>query len=399
MNFLSFKLSFNDYYSQDISNKIKAVKKRKAQKGEFQGNSAPYGYKKDPENKNHLVVDEEVKPVIQEIFKLYLGGNTTSQIAKIMNDRGIESPGVHIGLPQYKKGECIWKRYAVYTILKNPVYIGTMVGLKTQKTSHKVKQVKINSIEKREIVEHTHEPIIEKRIFEMANNKIKSLSTTRCRKHDHELKGLVYCAECGSRATIKAKSEHNKNGTTRITLYYICGRRNSDKNSCRNGTMTAKKISDIVLKEVQEECKKIKYSKKELEEIYSQARENSTYKKKTLKKQIEEQEHKLKQMENQIDELYTDKTEKRIMLEDFTRLYNNILDKKEKTIKTIQQLKAEFSLEQEVKIIKYDKIRKIAGECLKLENVNKEVLNQLIDKVEFTEDKQIKIRYKFAEYK
>lgn len=92
MNFLSFKLSFNDYYSQDISNKIKAVKKRKAQKGEFQGNSAPYGYKKDPENKNHLVVDEEVKPVIKEIFKLYLEGNTTSQIAKIMNDRGIESP-------------------------------------------------------------------------------------------------------------------------------------------------------------------------------------------------------------------------------------------------------------------------------------------------------------------
>lgn len=274
-----------------------------------------------------------------------------------------------------------------------------MVGLKTQKISHKVKQVKINSIEKREIVEHTHEPIIEEKIFEMANNKMKSLSTTRCRKHDHELKGLVYCAECGSRATIKAKSEHNKNGTTRVTLYYICGRRNSDKNACRNGTMTAKKISEIVLKEVQEECKKIKYSKNELEEIYSQAMENSTYKKRTLKNQIEEQESKLKQMENQIDELYIDKTEKRITVEDFTRIYNNILSRKEKTIKIIQQLKAEFNLEKDVKIMKYEKIKKVVEECLNLENVDKAVLNKLIDRVEFTEDKQIRIKYKFREYK
>lgn len=92
LNFLSFKLSFNDYYAQDISNKIKSVKKRKAEKGEFQGNTAPYGYLKDPDNKNHLIVDEEVREHIKNIFNLYLEGNTTSQIAKIMNQKGIESP-------------------------------------------------------------------------------------------------------------------------------------------------------------------------------------------------------------------------------------------------------------------------------------------------------------------
>ena len=65
LNFLIFKLSFNDYYSQDISNKIKAVKKRKQEKGEYQATYPPFGYKKDPNNKNHLIIDETSKVVVK----------------------------------------------------------------------------------------------------------------------------------------------------------------------------------------------------------------------------------------------------------------------------------------------------------------------------------------------
>ena len=86
MQFLTFKLSFNDYYAQDISNKIKSVKQRKIEKGEFQGNTSPYGYKKDPNKKNHLIIDEYAANIVRTIFKQYVNfGLSKSQIAKKLN--------------------------------------------------------------------------------------------------------------------------------------------------------------------------------------------------------------------------------------------------------------------------------------------------------------------------
>ena len=79
---MTFKLSFNDYYAQDISNKIKSVKFRKIEKGEFQGGIAPYGYKKDKNIKNHLVIDEYASNVVKDIFNMYIDkGLSQAQIA------------------------------------------------------------------------------------------------------------------------------------------------------------------------------------------------------------------------------------------------------------------------------------------------------------------------------
>ena len=92
LNFLIFKLSFNDYYSQDISNKIKAVKKRKQEKGEYQATYPPFGYKKDPNNKNHLIIDEVTAPIVKRIFNMYINGIKTAGIAKILNEEKIPTP-------------------------------------------------------------------------------------------------------------------------------------------------------------------------------------------------------------------------------------------------------------------------------------------------------------------
>ena len=70
LQFLTFKLSFNDYYAQDISNKIKSVKQRKIEKGEFQGNTPPYGYRKDPNKKNHLIIDEYAANIVRTIISM-----------------------------------------------------------------------------------------------------------------------------------------------------------------------------------------------------------------------------------------------------------------------------------------------------------------------------------------
>ncbi len=93
LQFLTFKLSFNDYYVQDISKKIKSVKKKKMLNGEYQAGIAPYGYKKDENIKNHLVIDENVKHIVQEIFDMYAYQEmSTVKIAEELNRRGIIPP-------------------------------------------------------------------------------------------------------------------------------------------------------------------------------------------------------------------------------------------------------------------------------------------------------------------
>lgn len=93
LQFLTFKLSFNDYYIQDISKKIKSVKKRKMIKGEYQAGIAVYGYKKDPNIKNHLIIDKKVYRIVQEIFDMYGNqGMSTVKIADELNKRNITPP-------------------------------------------------------------------------------------------------------------------------------------------------------------------------------------------------------------------------------------------------------------------------------------------------------------------
>ena len=131
LQFLTFKLSFNDYYAQDISNKIKSVKQRKIEKGEYQAGIPPYGYKKDTEIKNHLVPDEYSSEIVKEIFDMYVNkGMSTIKIADELNRREIEPPAMYLKIPTYMKrksvnpdGKYVWLRAQIGKILRNQVYL------------------------------------------------------------------------------------------------------------------------------------------------------------------------------------------------------------------------------------------------------------------------------------
>ncbi len=211
LQFLTFKLSFNDYYAQDISNKIKSVKQRKIEKGEFQGGIAPYGYKKDTNIKNHLIIDEYAAEVIREIFNMYVNKEMPPQkIADELNKREILAPAVYLKIPTFMKrkssnsdGKYLWYRTQIGKILKNEVYIGNVVGRKFQKVSHKITKVRTTNPEEYIIVENMHEPIIDIDTWNKAQEKIKNKHAIRNRKFDHPLKGLVFCKECRRNCNIK----------------------------------------------------------------------------------------------------------------------------------------------------------------------------------------------------
>lgn len=392
-------MSFNDYYSQDISNKIKAVKRRKIEKGEFQGSFAPYGYKKDPENKNHLIIDEETAPIVRRIFDLYLSGNGILKIAKILNDEGIPSPGERVKSKRFEGCDFTWKKGTVFVVLTNVVYIGTIVGQKTKKINHKVKKSEYIPKKDRVYVENMHEGIIDKKTFETVQCQLKRIGKERKRKYDHSLKGLVYCGVCGAKALMKVRERPKKSGGISKDIYFLCGKKSNWFKACDNGRISEKFVMPYVMKEVKEQCSKIIFSKDDIQNLYEQAKRNANDKRKFLERQIEFQEKEIEKIENKINQMYADRLNGIIKTEDFSKFYNTYQEKKENIIKNVYRLKQQLKETENKKVVKYSYIRKIADKCLNMESPDKELLSRLIDRIEYTTGEGIKIKYKFANYK
>lgn len=398
LNFMTFKLSFNDYYSQDVSNKVRAVKHRKQEKGEYQAPFAPFGYKKDPNNKNHLIIDGEKAEIVKKIFNMYINGIGTPKIAKTLNDENIPSPSKYLETERYKKCSHKWNKGSIYRILKEPVYIGTIVGRKSVKINHKVKnRIKVNKNE-RIYVENQHEPIIDKQTFEEVQKKLALGTQCRKRKNLNPLKKYIYCGVCGGKATMKTGKRKLKSGEINIYHYFLCNKKSEYYHNCSNGTISSKVLTPIVEKAIKDECSKIVFSKGKLESLYEQAKQNSNNKKNLLTKEITKTEKEINQIDKKVEQVYADKIEGIIKQEDFKKFYNLYQDKKEKAIQKVNILKQELNETKNEKLVSYAHIKKIADECLNMEELKEDLLEKLIDRIEF-QGRNIKIKYKFMENK
>ena len=404
LQFLTFKLSFNDYYAQDISNKIKSVKQRKIEKGEYQAGIPPYGYKKDTEIKNHLVPDKYSLEIVKEIFDMYINkGMSTIKIADELNRREIEPPAMYLKIPTYMKrksvnpnGKYVWLRAQIGKILRNEVYLGSVVGRKFQKVSHKIAKVRCTKKEEHIVLENMHEPIIDIETWNKAQNKLNGYTKTRIRKYDHPLKGLVYCRECGNKATLRCREEKRKDGSIWRATYFICSKRNNYSALCDNKQISANLIEEAVNKKIKEEIKKINFSEKELKQVYEHAEKQAKRKSNLLQTKLQELKQTLKNIENTIEEIYQDKINKILQIEDFKVIYEKKQKERNKILKEIKEIEKELKeTNQKSPKINFKEIKQIANEFLKMEKPNKMILEKLIERIEFDKEKNVKTKFTF----
>ncbi len=195
----------NEWYCEEISENIKTILNLKRSKGQFIGSFASYGYMKDPNNKNRLVVDENAARVVRMIFNLYLEGYGAQHIACILNEKGIPNPAKYkkeTGL-NYKNtskidDQGLWNKTTVKRILKNEIYVGNMVQGKRRKLNYKSKKV-IAAPETEWIkVLDTHEAIIKKSLFDEAKRRMDLRQRSTGEGKAHMLATKVICADCGS---------------------------------------------------------------------------------------------------------------------------------------------------------------------------------------------------------
>ena len=169
---IQFKTLINDWYSKDISRKVKSGVWARKEQGLYVAAKAPYGYMKDERNKNHLIINPEEAPIVKKIFQMYNSGSSMGEIAEKLRNDKVYCPSYN-GFQKNKNGEYGWERSTISKMLKNEMYLGNTVygkGINLSYKSKKVKQIPRNEWKK---YENTHKAIISKELFESVQKRMK----------------------------------------------------------------------------------------------------------------------------------------------------------------------------------------------------------------------------------
>lgn len=325
-----FRAIMNDMYAKDISKKILSVKHDKQQKGLFIGSKAPYGYQKDPNNCNKLIVDPKAAIVVKSIFSMGASGQSGRQIARILNDNHVLSPARYAGKPSDTKKPFsgLWSSESVLWILKNEVYLGNMVQRKSRKINYKSKQSERLPQEDWMVVPHQHEAIVDDVTFREANQWICLRKNTRDRQYHYPLKGLVFCRECGYPLGVVNRPRADQSER----LFFICRtyQRFTHMKKCTCHSVKEETIMALVSQKIREICDHYldKTLLKKKARVFLEKMQGAASK----DNQVSEQ----KRYQQQIDMLYRDRLNHILKEEDFVRIYKQLAEQKQQSEKQYQ---------------------------------------------------------------
>lgn len=205
--FAPFINIMSEWYLRDCSRKVTAVLRARGMSGKHTTNHAVYGYRKDPNDPSHWVIDEEAAEVVRRIFRLTIEGNGPYQIAHMLADEQVERPSYYLaqrgqGTHQAnndKSSPYAWRGATVAAILERPEYMGHTVNFRSYKESYKDKRAIQRPPEEWTIFENTHEAIVDEKTWHLAQELRKTVRRTDTVGEANPLTGLMYCADCGAK--------------------------------------------------------------------------------------------------------------------------------------------------------------------------------------------------------
>ncbi len=205
--FAPFLNIMNEWYLRDCSRKQCAAYQARGKAGKPTTNHAIYGYKKDPQDKHHWLIDEEAAAVVKRIFQLSMNGYGPSEIANILRDDKVERPSYYMGMrgqgTQKNNVDTArpydWSGTSVANILAKPEYMGHTVNFRSYKESYKDKQAIKRPPEEWTVFENTHEAIVDPETWQLAQQVRKTVRRTDTTGEANPLTGLLYCADCGAK--------------------------------------------------------------------------------------------------------------------------------------------------------------------------------------------------------
>ncbi len=397
----------NDMYAKDISRKICSSLQGKMERGEYIGNYAPYGYEKDPENKNHLIPDPLTAPVVRRIYELRAGGMGIMRIAAILNEAGIPSPGRYryengIITNNNKKGkELLWNRHVLMDLLKNVVYIGHLAQARSREALHQGVPFHWTKEEEWVVCQNTHEAVIHKELY-AAVQEINQRQTTAHKensgKYDYLPKAVnlygkrLICADCG--ASMKLIRSINKKKdkayfTFKCPRYVEHGGR-----GCRDKAISQAELDQTVLNTVKAHIRLLAERKPVIQKVMERKKNQGSLGRGT--EEIQKIEQEIKRQETLRSGLYMDFKEGLLTEEEYRYT-------KQKCGEAIESMKNQIEECRNRQKEKEDEADQYAHwlsliDCYEhTKEVNSQLVEALIEEIRVHEGKRIQIKMKYTD--
>ncbi len=383
MEMLPFYNIFNEWYAAQTSKKIRAVWASKAANGKRVSPTVPFGYMKDPNDKEKWLIDEPAAEIVRKIFNLCLAGRGPSQIARQLENEGILVPSAYYDSVKRKhaqkveKGSCKWDTKTVVNILENRQYTGCAVNFKSTTVSYKVHKVIHNSVEDYQIIPNMQEPIISEevwlRVQELRQNRRRNTATGKTSLFS----GLVYCPDCGAKLHFAAAKS-----MTRNQEHFRCSNYKSGRGEC-----TVHYIRDVVLEEIVKEaisgladfvkCHETVF-------LYMLAKKNSAMQKaeyQRIKQSVEKDEKRIASLDRLIENLYEEKVLEGMSEERYSKMMLKYEKEQKELIAAVEENKAILQ-QTEQKTVDLRLLLRALREYSDINELTPHMVNSLIERIE-----------------
>ena len=398
-----FKNVFNEWYARDTSKKIRAVFKAKGNSGKHLTTNPPFGYKKDPNDKDKWIIDDEAAATVRRIFQMYVDGYRISEIGHKLTEEKVETPILYYmnrGIKTNARSEYpeIWDLMSIKYILSQTAYAGHTVNFQTAVKSYKTKK-QVNLPRNQWVIfRNTQEAIIDEKTFETVQQMRKAKRARTKYNEPNMFSGLLYCADCGNHLTIQRVARNRKMDNFSCATY-----RKKKKGLCSCHRILVSDLETIVKEDLQKVCEYVFLHEKEFTDEYLSGSKRETVKfqaktKAELKRLSERQE----EIGKIIRKLYEDNVNGRITNERFDFLAKSYEDEGNDLKTKIQEFKNALasSVQEEEKLSKFLKVVK---SYTKIEELTPEILNSFIEKIYIGETEkydgrkmqEVEIIYKF----
>lgn len=386
----------NEWYCEDLSKNIRSAFKAKMKDGQFLGSSCPYGYIRDPKNHNHLIIDEYASKVVQRIYDLYVCGYGKAKIGSILSSEGILIPTIYKRdvLHENYHNACelettyTWSYQTINTILNNEVYIGHLIQNKVNTLSYKDKKKVVLPKEKWIVVKNTHEAIIDIDTY----NHVQELQKVRRRevkdtRPNGIFSGLVFCADCGHAMARKYARRGGKG-----FIGYICKiYKTMGKSFCASHSINVDELEEAVLLSIKEEARKI-LKPDDIDALtkMSICDRNSNF----YQQQIEELNKRLDKISVYKKKTYDSYMEEIISKEEYLR-YVSDYDIEKKKIESEKEAVSDKIESQKEMDNEYDEWVEAFKDYINIDELTRDIVVELIEKIEVNADGSINIHYRF----
>lgn len=317
---IPFKNLINEAYCRDISMKIRSQLEIKRKNGQFLGSFAAFGYLKDEQDKNKLVVDQYAADIVRDIFKWKLEGISPQDIADALNKLGILSPmeykrslGMKYTTSFKTSAKAAWSAGTVIRILKNPIYTGVLIQGKETTPSYKVHKRIAKAKSEWTVIEDSHEAIISEIDFDSVQKVLKC--DTRRSPDDKAVglfSGMLFCGDCGASMVRKTVPAGEKK-----YVYYVCSAHKQDK-SCSPHRMRDTALEEIVLDSLRQHIREV-VNMSELMNITDTAPLRTAQAQK-VQRQLDKKREEYEKLQKLLMSLYENLTDGVIDREEYARL-------------------------------------------------------------------------------